>query len=1171
MIKVFTDPHFTGNKIIDEPIIEVLKEMVKVEDTLIFNGDCFESFDVSVKQNLFFNYLGDRKGLTIILTGNHDISKNRFWGNILKPFSSNIRIIQEYQYFDDIEENIRYHFFNYFRNNIYIDFNIAKDKKNILFSHCDINTIDEIPEQFKVFDHVYNGHIHMSSSFGNVINIGAMRKCTKIEQDICRYLIIKNGEYEEVKFESPIDIKELFVSQLNDFKPVKNTVLTVLLGGLTNPKEIEKNIRALPWYDENHILLKPFKRYLDEDILTSVLNTVKTEKGFDILELFRQYITIYADKFGNDFDQEKVNKTFFETFKVKYEQIKKLFEIYNIEFNSIECSNFKLFTDLNLSFDKFNTGIIAMQGRNFDELNEANINSSNEAGKSCIRQVLEYLLLGTFNPLRWGTKSGFAKINFKINSDVVEIEKVFNKTGLKSCIIKINNKEEWKDETNSNKISMFFEKYNFQNAIQFFLISDVGLAKYFFSAKNSEKFKIFRTIFPIIQNLSEFISEVKIETDNNEKEYESLKNEIDNIVNKRKVLSDGFFDQRKKIIQEKNILKVKELENEIDSIVVDEKLMGDSFKIRRIASEIENENVLKAYSVYKKKYNVNELFTKKEQIEKLNNELKQQNIYLENNKSNTEKLKNSIESELNKESEIKMKLEKILTDMSKDRLLELKNLHIVFNILDKIKRTKNLSNKEINDLNNFDFDNNQRHKIIIKDVSNLLVELNKELNKLQEKKIETENKYIECPSCKFKIKNEALIKEIDTQIKKISDKINVQKEALNKFIDLQKTIEEQTIVNTELINYVNHELEPFKLNLYYFCSIIMNESENKKRIENYSIEYIDSLIQEKEKELILKNELQITSKRILQLKKEHDNYINEFNKISGNIELINKKITEISFDDKLFEELNIDLESIGMNRINYSAYELRINDILKLGVIDSLEENDIKIIEQLKYDLEQEMLLAEKRKMLEFQLKYEKEKEIKLESQYSQLLKIIIKENNQTYIKEKVKSLKEKELKYNEIKLLYDIMTNKRTFNFEKFFITVFFDKLKSIFNVFLKYVFSREIELNIDDNNFNFKDSGNILEFGDFSNGAKSKIEACLLLVINIMFTNYGINSNILLIDEFLDRGVDQINLYRVLTLIKQFFNTKKCFLISHKNIEDFIDQTLIVERRDGESRILI
>jgi hypothetical protein len=231
-------------------------------------------------------------------------------------------------------------------------------------------------------------------------------------------------------------------------------------------------------------------------------------------------------------------------------------------------------------------------------------------------------------------------------------------------------------------------------------------------------------------------------------------------------------------------------------------------------------------------------------------------------------------------------------------------------------------------------------------------------------------------------------------------------------------------------------------------------------------------------------------------------------------------------------------------------------------------------IDELYGKLQDELIKQEELNNLNKQLEYELRKQEDFKIRYDSFINefLTFKRHNDKIRKELNNKFNVCEKEYKGLKFLYDVMTAKRTFNFEKFFINTFFQKFSDVFNLMLRVLFHRNVFLYITESNFYFKDnSEDELSFNIFSLGAKSKIQIALMMTISILFVNYGINSDILLLDEFLDTGIDSINMGKALELIKQFFSEKKkCFVISHKDIEDFINQKIVIERKNGESKII-
>ena len=1163
---VIGDLHITGNGVIDRPIIDLLRQIIK-NYVIVFLGDVFDSFDISVKDNLFINFLAELKNNVIILTGNHDFSKNRFWGNIINPFKNNIKIIKDYEFLDI--NNYRLHFKNYFKH-LNKEFEITDNKKlNILFSHYDLDVYNP-PKEFNRFNLVLNGHIHNYTKNFQFINLSAVRKCKINESSDKYYCIIdldkEDLDYKIYKFESVIDIKEVFVRELKDVVIEKNTILKILLGAHQDEKDIVKRIKALDWYDSEKVILKVDK-FIDKNVISSILTNVDDNR-LSLINIFNKYLEEYIKKFNAiDLNTTQIKDLFNTIYQKELYILKDLFNSYKVTFNCIECKNFKLFRELYIDFTKY-TGITSIVGKNYDESSEFFV-GSNESGKTCIRNSLEYAILGSSSdvkPLRRGEKSGYVRLRFNINSDDIVIERKFTKSG-HDVNIDINNIPFNESETPTDKMSLFFEKYSIQNAIPFFLISDTGLARYFFSSKNSEKFKIFRTIFPIIENISQFINKIKEYVSDEELRYSEINIKYNDIEIKRKERAEYYWKEyfNYKTSEYNYLDQINQINNELESLIVDIELLNQKGNIQSILDLCVDTNIFKAYKVYENTKDIKIIYESyqiylntQSKYEVVVNKIKDlEYLILENSEINIKNIERT--------TKLKEELKEYNFDESVD-LLEIKALLKYIKkydpILEKYGWKISEEAKKVLEFNSVEIDIKSAE---FTDLSNKLVTMKCEYDDLESQIKDLD--VIICPNCSFEIKDsnsENILRQNMSKIKTDGVEIKKKKDRLFEELKSLRKVKENA---DNIKNDIQQFLESLSINNLY--DYIDNIDYIKDKVKGYSFDTIDDLIEK------VNNKAGIL-KEISMLEDEFENIRKNSLDYNVKLEELNKEKTKLmndTFDLTKYNNVKKVLDSINLGFLSYLILEEKIVKILSLNIIDCITED--KFVE-----------LSEKYEKIE---KMEKinVKKVELNTKLTYILKdynIIIKnlkflednissENKKMNLKKISNERNEIKDRFDKLNLLYSIMTKKRTFNFEKYFIGSFFEKFNSIFNTFLQVLFTRSIELNVSESNFDFSDGNHKeIKFTEFSNGAKTKIQIALMSTINVLYENYGIASDILLLDEFIDGGLDENNINKVMEMLKMFFTEKqKLFIISHKDIEDFMDNILVIERKYNVSNIKI
>ena len=178
--------------------------------------------------------------------------------------------------------------------------------------------------------------------------------------------------------------------------------------------------------------------------------------------------------------------------------------------------------------------------------------------------------------------------------------------------------------------------------------------------------------------------------------------------------------------------------------------------------------------------------------------------------------------------------------------------------------------------------------------------------------------------------------------------------------------------------------------------------------------------------------------------------------------------------------------------------------------------------------------------------------------------------NNHKILNNIIEEYKKISNKYNDIDTLYTILNKKTSLSFKEYFVNIFMNKFENIFNTLTKHLFPQNIDIKFENFDLNLFNNGVKTKYKSFSCGEKSNLNICLLFTLNIIYMEYGVNPNIIGIDEFLDIGLDQPSLENVLTLIKDIYKNKKVFVISHKNnMNEFSDDELIIEKRNNISII--
>lgn len=1008
-IKYITDLHIKGYDFIDIPIMEKVLSIVEKDDILVVGGDVFDTYQIGLSNTVFYDYMlkiSDICKSVYILTGNHDINQGVCSFRLFKYAKNNVKVIEDF--YKETIDGVNYYFLNHFRH--YPEFSKIKlEGVNILFSHAEINNSLEIPKKFRLFDRVYNGHIHDYSYFDNVVNTGAFRQTKKNESNTRYYLEIKGASFEKFDFLTPVKVYEVNYNDLSSVVDEASIVKVIINNQFEREtfKELQKNFKNILFRTES---------YNDPDI---VINKSKEliKQDFNIYKIFEDYYEEFEKKFNTKYDKIKLCNLF----KKSIGNVKDLNYIsFNIK--RLVLNNFKLFKELDFLFDK--KGLVLIKGVNNDEVSLNNI-PSNEAGKTVIRQAIEYAFLGSdakISPLRNNEKKGSVELYFKLNGDDICFKREF--TGKSNDLyIFVNDKEYNKDMTMTEKLMKFDEEYKIRGYISYILLYNRDWVGSFFNPKSNQKFNILTEMFPHLLSLADDLNK-KIQSTIKELEssYKSELQAYESILMMRKNIAKSYLysikNAKNTLLNDKNtLLKYKK---ELDGLEKPEEPHYTLEYLNKISMYADIVKPESPYN-YQKPVDVNDALLK----------INQYNEYI--------------------------------------RLKEISD-----NLKDNIKYLDDYLNNTL-----------------VKDTTSIEKQisiLNAKITSLREdylKEIDNLNKSKKCYVCGSDLTGE--------QAEEIRVKI---KDSLNRIKDSGISLAE--------------ELKDKELEL---SNIKEFNAKNKQIFDTFVVYNKNDLI--KIREGISKPDGDI--EEYLWIKENG-------NKFNYNLKLYNEKI-ELNIPDGIDVEKEMELLS---KRNTYITKKGSLNSI-----ISDLESRINYTINNYKQLLQS----------------------VKIDNDKTRLN---LKENKHKIILEDLTSYKE----------FGEVLYAKKTLNFNNYFVSVFLHKIESVISSFLSVLFTRGVELKVNDFDFIFIDEEMERTYFDFSKGAKTKIDIALVLALTLIQFEYGFKTNFIFIDEFLDDGVDETNIQRIIELLRKCFNDiDNLFLVSHRNIEEIVDNVLYVIRNNGVS----
>jgi len=190
------------------------------------------------------------------IIGNHDMSNpDNTMNSILFVFSDYAKIIPDYYFID--YENVRIHFLSFTRN-LFENFILSEEKKNVLIAHLDVIGFI-MPNGFRAkkgfklndfseFDLVITGHYHKYQSRENIIYVGSPYQTSFAERDQLHGFLVfdtDNVSHEFIEYSNAPKYKVITIKKLDDINKndiVGNFVKVKLLSHKISKSKLRDNL-----------------------------------------------------------------------------------------------------------------------------------------------------------------------------------------------------------------------------------------------------------------------------------------------------------------------------------------------------------------------------------------------------------------------------------------------------------------------------------------------------------------------------------------------------------------------------------------------------------------------------------------------------------------------------------------------------------------------------------------------------------------------------------------------------------------------------------------------------------------------------------------------------------------------------------------------------------------
>lgn len=773
---------------------------------------------------------------------------------------------------------------------------------------------------------------------------------------------------------------------------------------------------------------------------------------------------------------------------------------------------------------------------------------SNGAGKTSLVNAIAWCLFGEIpgygNPADRiinmdNTKKGaYVKINTIDDYQITRYRKYEGKTGLEII-------------NNGSDISLMTTTENQQMINDIFSISYESFIVSIFLSASEKSFidlsplKRFQVISDLldINRLNKLESRIKNKLSKDTKamkEYKTIINDIESqtqILQKEVEVHKSSFEEYQR-----------ELHQNRESINNKKKEIND--KLTNI--NIENiDNALREWEEYDE--NIQQFNTAKRQIEIANNELENLEDKLQNHPLKNEI--NLIKSQLNelndKKLSVQYNIEKSNIESVKKNL-ELweeynKKLEKISSLKEEIKDIElNISTLEYNIESKIDLDKLRENHELYKQNENNKTEKNTILGRLkslrnQQLDLENEKKEFEkldniCPLCHQSINEEYknnIITNFNNKISELSKSLRIEYNKYNKLIieDIQSpkmTIEEAIEYNKKMDD-LSQKIEKLKQ---------IRGDKNKK---------LESITPSKPK---------LEYNVLLDMQFRYNSLVEKSQEIEQNINNLNEKL------EKRTKEYEEDIDKIkkkicSINKIIDSKQQYI--DKIKLSKPNKDRQALIEVktqYESLKMNLErldQEYELLQK----QFSIRNGKHQELMNDLHHK--------------IEELIKELKFNQLKFDEIKSIYD---------HRKILYNIFHDKDKLkmyIIKMFLD-TFNKRLNDYLGafgwDINLTFDEKLNLSSSRLFSSGEKRRINLAIsFALLYAKFLLYGSYSNFMILDE-IDNGLDSEGIEKLISILEDLLNqnfVSSIIILTHKpDLKDYIDNRIIISKTNQRSKII-
>ena len=400
------------------------------------------------------------------------------------------------------------------------------------------------------------------------------------------------------------------------------------------------------------------------------------------------------------------------------------------------------------------------------------------------------------------------------------------------------------------------------------------------------------------------------------------------------------------------------------------------------------------------------------------------------------------------------------------------------------------------------------------------------------------------------------LRKADAMKRKIDDITSATKICYTKIDSIQRNIDSKIIEEKN----IRKQLENIKTNICPTCGHSLDEHKTEELRKEYSdtlskiIGEINSLEEEKDR---LNDQTDINNSEVRKI-------IDETKEL--NIEPPKYSQQEIKFLAQKYKEAHDNIENVKLQikEKENESFSLK-SKALKYSTVPP--KYDGYTVEWLNENKSKQVKLVSEIESLKNQIDTaEKMKEAAFDKTYVQKLMNSIKERKAIIekINYEIFSIRKERAQY---QVLDDIFSNGEN-GFKKYFINKTIDMFNEKINTFLPFFFDDEIEIKFDKNlNDAITFRGKETDFEELSSGEKTRAELCVIFSLYFMVQSlFGCGTNLLVVDELLDRGLDEKGIKASKAILDDISKESSVFVVTHREDLKELFNSILAVYKDGD-----